>query len=362
MTNPEEPGATDASRAGQSEMRAAVLRRHGEPPEFGARPVPRPADGQALIRVTAAPINPLDVLCASGTSYFGPPALPYVPGVQGVGTVVASGALPAGQRVWFSCEAGMAPGDGAMAELCAVPAEAALPVPDGVSDDLAAALGLSAVAAWMSLTWRGGLERGDHVVVLGASGTVGQVAVQAARLLGAGRVVAACRDATGRARASDLGADAVADLTAAAPSGSAPSGGAPSGSAASVSAVDTLAARLAEAGGGRVDLVIDPVWGLPAEAALRVLSPQGRLVNLGSAAGPRAGVDSATVRGRALSVLGYTNNALSAERKAAAFAEILGHAAAGRLTADRQTLPLTQAADAWARSGQSPRRKLVLAP
>ena len=128
-------------------MRAAVLRRHGAPPEPGQRPVPRRQAGQALIRVTAAPINPLDLLCASGTSYFGAPALPYVPGTQGIGVIAESGTLPAGQRVWFSATAGMQPGDGSMAEFCVVPDTAVLPVPAGVSDDLAAALGLSAIAA-----------------------------------------------------------------------------------------------------------------------------------------------------------------------------------------------------------------------
>jgi NADPH:quinone reductase-like Zn-dependent oxidoreductase len=95
-------------------MRAAVLHRHGAPPEPGQHRAPQRAAGEALIRVTAAPINPLDLLCASGTSYFGPPALPYVPGTQGVGVVAESDTLPAGQRVWFSAAAGMRPGDGSM--------------------------------------------------------------------------------------------------------------------------------------------------------------------------------------------------------------------------------------------------------
>jgi hypothetical protein len=149
--------------------------------------------GQALIRVTAAPVCPLDLLCASGTSYFGPPPLPYAPGAQGVGIVAEADTRPAGQRVWFSCDAGMKPGDGAMAELCLAEETSILPVPDHVSDDLVAALGLSAIAAWTALSLRGGLQPGEHVLVLGASGTVGQVGVQAARLLGAGRVTAACR-------------------------------------------------------------------------------------------------------------------------------------------------------------------------
>jgi NADPH:quinone reductase-like Zn-dependent oxidoreductase len=323
-------------------MRAAVLQRHGEPPRFGRHPAPSRRPGQALIRITAAPINPLDLLCASGTSYFGPPALPYVPGTQGVGIVAEGDSAPAGQRVWFSCAAGMAPGDGSMAELCVAPETALLPVPDGVSDDLAAALGLSAVAAWMALSWRGQLQPGEHVLVLGASGNVGQVAVQAARLLGAGRVVAACRDPQGRARATELGADAVADL--------------------SGEDADAVAGRLAQAAGDRVDLVLDPVWGVPAEAASRVLSPNGRLVNLGSSAGALAGLSSATLRSRVLSVLGYTNNALTDEQKAAALAEILALAADGRITADRETLPLDRAAEGWARCGQAPHARAVLTP
>jgi len=323
-------------------MRAAVLQRHGEPPRYGPRPVPGRGPGQALIRVTAAPINPLDLLCASGTSYFGAPALPYVPGTQGVGIVAEADGAPVGQRVWFSCSAGMAPGDGSLAEFCAVPETAMVALPDGVSDDLAAALGLPAVAAWMALSWRGQLQPGEHVLVLGASGNVGQIGVQAARLLGAGRVVAACRDPHGRARASELGADAVADL--------------------SGEDTDAVAGRLAEAAGDRVDLVLDPVWGMPAEAALRVLSPRGRLVNLGSSAAAMAGFSSATLRSRVLSVLGYTNNALTDEQKAAALAEILAHAAGGRITADRETVPLDRAAEGWSRCGQAPHRRAVLTP
>jgi NADPH:quinone reductase len=334
---------------GGDEMMAAVIVRHAQPPRFRPHDVPRRRPGQALIRVTAAPVNPLDLLCASGASYFGPPDLPYVPGAQGVGTVAEADGFRPGQRVWFSCDAGMRPGDGAMAQLCAVPDAAVLPLPDGVGDELAAALGLSAIAAWTALRWRGELRPGEHVLVLGASGTVGQGAVQAARLLGAARVVAACRDPRGRERAASLGADAVADLS--------------GGDAGTVA--DQLAAAIGDHGSGggeTIDLVLDPVWGVPAEAALRVLSPRGRLVNLGSAAGGDATFGSATLRGRTLSVLGYTNNALSAEQKATALTEILDHAAAGRLTTDWEAFPLSAAADAWARCGRAPHRRGVLIP
>jgi NADPH:quinone reductase-like Zn-dependent oxidoreductase len=321
-------------------MHAAVLRRHGEPPEYGSHPVPRAGQGQALIRVTAAPVNPLDLLCASGTSYFGVPALPYVPGTQGVGNVASSQRLPVGQRVWFSCGAGMKPGDGTLGEFCAVEESALVPLPDDVDADLVAALGLSAIAAWMALTWRGQLQMGENVLVLGASGTVGQVGVQAARLLGAGRVVAACRDPHGQRRAAELGADAVADL--------------------SGDDTEAIAERLRDAAGGQLDLVLDPLWGKPAEAAIRVLSPGGRLVNLGSSAAAGASLGSATIRSSMISILGYTNNALTSEQKAAALGEILVHAAAGRLTTDREVLPLARSADAWGRCGQPPHRRAVL--
>src|SRR6059058_3730525 len=126
-------------------MRAAVLHTPGEPPTFGGHPDPEAGVSRTVVRVRAAPIVPLDLLCASGTSYFGRPAVPYVPGVQGVGVVERSESLPAGSRVWFSATAGMAPGDGSLAELCAVADGDLVPLDTDVPDALVAALGLSAV-------------------------------------------------------------------------------------------------------------------------------------------------------------------------------------------------------------------------
>ena len=120
-----------------------------------------------MVAVSVAPVVPLDLLCASGTSYFGEPALPYVPGVQGVGRVVRSPSLEAGTRVWFATSAGMAPGDGSLAETCAVAADDVVPLVDAVADEDAAAVGTSGIAAWMCLTWRAGLQPGERVLVLG---------------------------------------------------------------------------------------------------------------------------------------------------------------------------------------------------
>lgn len=325
-----------------AEMPAAVIVGYAIPPEYQRRPVPSRGAGQALVRVTAAPISPLDLLCASGRSYFGPPQLPYIPGVQGVGEVVEAETLAPGQRVWFPCDAGMKPGDGSMAAYCVIDESAALTLPDNVADDLVAALGLSAIAAWMALTWRGRLQPGEQVLVLGASGAVGQVAVQAARLLGAGRVIAASRDQAGLARALTRGADATVDLTG--------------------DDVDDIYHRIVAACEGPLNLVIDPVWGLPAEAAGRALGVEGRLVNIGSASGPTARFESATVRSRLHNILGYTNNALSQQQKAEALSTILAHAAAGRCTVDRETMPLERAGEAWELQAAFARRKLILTP
>lgn len=325
-----------------TEMPAAVIRTHAAPPEYLSWPLPRRARGQALVRVMAAPISPLDLLCASGKSYFGAPQLPYIPGVQGVGIVMEAESFAPGQQVWFSCDAGMKPGDGSMALYCVIDETSALVLPDQVDNDLAAALGLSAIAAWMALTWRGHLQPGEQVLVLGASGAVGQVAVQAARLLGAGRVIAASRDENGRSRALTLGADAAVDLTG--------------------DDVDEISKRIAAACDGPLHLIIDPVWGLPAEAAIRALATEGRLVNIGSAAGPAARFESATVRSRLHTILGYTNNALTREQKAQALTEILTYAAAGHCTVERETVPLAKVAEAWERQAAFARCKLILVP
>src|SRR5579872_3172649 len=103
-----------------AKMEAAVLHKHATPPEHLPWSIPERGKGQALVRVLAAPISPLDLLCASGTSYFGPPKLPYIPGTQGVGIVMEADLLVPGQRVWFTCDAGMKPGDGSLALYCVI--------------------------------------------------------------------------------------------------------------------------------------------------------------------------------------------------------------------------------------------------
>jgi NADPH:quinone reductase-like Zn-dependent oxidoreductase len=323
-------------------VRAAVLTEPGQAPEYGEHPDPTPEDGASLVRVTAGSIVPLDQLIASGTSYWGRPPVPYVPGDQAVGVVERSAVLPQGSRVFVETKAGRLPRGGGLAELCAVPDDDVVPIPDGVPDTTAAALGMSGVAAWMALTFRAALQPGERVLVLGASGTVGQIAVAAAKVLGAGRVVAVCRSEAGEERALKAGAEEVVLLG---------------------EDVDALTARLQNAVGGAVDVVVDPVFGAAATAASRVLAPFGRLVNVGGASGDTAEFSSAVLRSRTASLLGYTNALLSVEQRRAALDAVFEHAAAGRLTVEHEVIPLSSVGEAWRRqvAGQAGAR-LVLTP
>jgi NADPH2:quinone reductase len=306
-------------------MKALQVVELGRPPVVADRESSAAAEGQVLVEVLAAPITPLDLLCAGGASYFGQPATPYVPGVQGVGRI-------GDRNAWFPTSAGMAPGDGSMAALAAVPEEDLVMLPEGVDPVEIAALGLSAVAAHMALTWRGELAPGEQVIVLGAGGVVGQAAVQLARSAGARRVIAGARSMAAQARADKAGADAVVELD--------------------TDDVDELARRFAAAADGPVDLVLDPLFGPPAAAAARALCPHGRLVNLGSSAGETCPLDSSTLRSQSLRLLGYTNNALTREQRAAAVTAVAEHAVQGRLTVAHEAVPLADAGAAWQRQAE----------
>ena len=219
----------------------------------------------------------------------------------------------------------MRPGDGSLAELCLVPDGDVVPLEASVPDELVAALGLSGVAAWMALSWRGRLQPGERVLVLGGGGAVGQAGIGAARALGASTVVAVART-TSVDRARAAGADLVVPLG---------------------DDVDALAAVLSEA--GPFDVVLDPVWGHAATAASRALGEGGRLVNLGGGSGDEAALQSSVLRSRSASVLGYTNNALTPEQRAAALTAVLAHAAAGRIRMAYDVRPLAEVETAWTR-------------
>ena len=316
-------------------MHAAVLHELSATPRCEQFEEPVAGEGQVVVEVSAAGVNPVDVRKASGLYVTGPPPLPSVVGSEGVGRIAGDG-----RRVYVG--APVAP-FGTFAERVLVGAEDPIELPDAIEDGVAVALGIAGLAGWLPLSWRAQLRPGETVLVLGATGIVGQFAVQAAKLLGAGRVVAAGRDAEMLERARRLGADATVDLAAVAP-------GKP------------LTRAFREAAGGDVDVVHDPLWGAPAAAAVEALGVGGRLVQLGQSAGAEATLSSATIRGRGLELLGYLNFLAPRDVRRDAYRTLVEHAVAGRVEVEVERLPLSQVADAWERVQRSAHRKLVLAP
>lgn len=307
-------------------MRAATLTADGKV-ELAELEPPRPGPGSTLVAVAAAGLNPIDLITAAATAAAHPGA---VAGREGVGTVD-------GRRFYFGAAV---PPHGAAAELTVVLDERLVELPEGVEDGVAIALGVAGQAAWLGLEWRAALRPGEHVLVLGASGAVGEIGVQAARLLGAGRVVAAARSEAGLRRASELGADAVVRL------GERPR--------------EELAAELLGAAEGRIDVVLDPLWGEPGLAALAAVSAGGRHVQLGGAAGREMPFNPGPLRGRAVAIQPFSSAAVPLQERLAAYRRTLELAARGELTARVRELPLAEAQRAWELQARSPGAKLLL--
>lgn len=319
-------------------MKAAVLHATGDAPRFEDFAEPAAGAGETPVRVTAAPIKPLDRAIAAGTHYSSPKAdaLPIVAGQDGVGL------LPDGTRAYFM--AARRP-FGTMAERSL--ARWTAPVPDALDDAAAAALVNPALAAWLPLAWRGGLQAGETVLVLGATGAAGGMAVRAARLLGAKRVIGAGRN---RQVLDALDLDLAIDLALPA---------------------DDLVEAFRDA--GPFDVVVDYLWGPPVEALLRALTSghadvagggeRGiRLVAVGESAGPRVAMPSGVFRSSHLQLIGSgTGNFPPDARMRALVTEIFAHAVAGDLPIEVERVPLAEIAAAWPRAATASRR-LVLMP
>jgi NADPH:quinone reductase-like Zn-dependent oxidoreductase len=320
-------------------VRAALIREIGGLPTLAETDAPERGAGRALVQIHAVPLNPIDVALATGKHYLGPPKTPYVPGSEGVGTIVEADALEPGTRVYVSDDGlGGRGRDGTLAELATVVEEEVLELPEGVSDELAAACGTAGVAGWLPVVWRAQVGPGDRVLVLGGTGTVGLAAVQAARLQGAERIVAAGRRHEGLEEARALGAHAVVRLD-----------------------EPDLAEALKEAAGGDgPTVVIDPLWGEPFVAATEAAAPGARFVQIGQSAGPAATLASGVVRGKQLEIYGYSNFVVPAETRRGAYTELVSHAARGEVSFPVETYPLERVSEAWERQAGGPGAKLVV--
>jgi NADPH2:quinone reductase len=322
-------------------MKAVVVTELGQPPALQEVPEPTRAPGEALLEILAAPLNPVDIGVASGRFFGGTPPLPYVAGGEAVGRVLESDAHPSGTVVWTGMHGLGISRDGVMAERGVARDDGIVPVPDGADPALAAALGIAGVAAWMPLAWRAPVREGETVLVLGATGTLGLVAVQAAKVLGAGWVVAAGRRAEGLERAKRAGADAIVKLE---------------------DGADLAGALKDACGGDGPTLIVDPLWGEPLVAALQAAAPFARVVQIGQSAGPEAVVPSGAVRGKMLEILGYTNLRLSFDVLAPGYRALVEQAVEGRIQIELERVPLDRAVEAWQRQAAGADTKLVVVP
>jgi NADPH:quinone reductase-like Zn-dependent oxidoreductase len=317
-------------------MKAAVIGALGTAPRVIAHPDPSPATGNlVLVRVEAAALNAVDLHIASGHHRAGPPRLPYVPAIEAVGTIVAG--PDQGLRVRAVAPAGLVPGvDGGMAELLLTDRATCIPVPEELDRAAAAAIGVVGTSADLSLR-KAGIQAGDSVLVLGATGPLGTAVIQLARLAGAKRVIAAGRNRERLAQVSPA-ADGVALL-----------------------GEEPLPEQLASLG-GPVDLVVDPVWGLWAGPALGCLKPGGRYLNVGAAGGDGTDFHIEWLRASQLTLIGFSATRAEPADIIASYQHIAALAAAGSLKLPTATYSLDEAAQAWEAQISSPGKKIVVIP
>ncbi|MEO1331178.1 MAG: NADPH:quinone oxidoreductase family protein, partial [Pseudomonadota bacterium] len=258
-------------------MRSMRLHALGEPLRLDEVPPPQPGPGQALLRVRACGVNFADTLMVKGT-YQEKPALPFAPGLEVGGEVIAVGAgvdLAVGTRVAATT------GHGGMAEQALAPAAACTPIPDAMPFVDAAALPVAYGTSQVALDYKAGLEPGERLLVLGAAGGVGLTAVEIGNLMGA-EVIACARGAEKLAVAKAKGADHLIDAEA---------------------GPDALREQVKALGGA--DVVYDPVGGAFWKAALRAANPEARLLPLGFASGEVPQIPANILLVKNLTVIGF---------------------------------------------------------
>ena len=301
-------------------MRAAVVSSFDHPPRYGTIPTPEPTgEHEILVDVLASGLHPRVRSAANGTHYTSTDELPLIPGIDGVGRT------PTGELLYFVLpETSL----GAMAEHTLVDRRRSVPLPLD-SDPAAIAAGMNpGMSSWIALRRRIDFAPGQRVLVLGATGNAGQLAVQIARHLGAGHVVAAGRDPERLATLPGLGADVTVSLA----------------------DDDEALGAVAE----DVDVVIDYLWGAPAERAITALithrTDRGRSldwIQIGSVAGPIAAIPSAALRAANLRIMGSGQGSVTTSAIVSELPALAAEITAGTLTINTTSVPLSDIEATW---------------
>lgn len=322
-------------------MKAAVLHKLGKAPRYEDFPDPIAGDGETLIRVKAVALENIDRALARGSHFATRQFLPHLPAIVGLDGI---GMLDDGRLVGFG---GIRSPYGAMAEKAVIPSQQFAPIPDGVDAAVAAAVPGSALTALFPLRCGVQLQKGETVLVNGATGFAGKLAVQVARLLGAGRVVATGRNETSLRALPGLGADSAIDLR--------------------QSDASVVSAFKREAASG-YDVILDFLWGRPTELLIAAIVPEKlafaqrriRLVQIGEMAGERISLPADSLRTSGLSLSGAGAN-LTPEAIAEGTSQVWDWIQAGKLSADIERTPLKDVEKVWKRNDAHGRR-IVLIP
>ena len=321
-------------------MKAAVLHKLGDTPRFEDFVDPQAVQGEALIQVKAASMKNSDKMMASGAHYDSHTELPVVCGNDGVGL------LEDGTRVFCG---GPRPPFGMMAERTIVSRLRCMPVPDDVSDEVAAALPNPALSSWLPLIWRAEMKQGQTVLILGATGVAGKLAVQIAKHLGAGKVVAAGRNRDVLESLPELGADATISL------------GLPDAKLRDV--------FLQESKSSHFDIVLDYLWGHPTEVLLDALtghdtvavSSRVRLIEIGEMAGATVQLTAAALRSSSVEIYGSGGGGIvPVQAIFEAIPQVWSLAAQGKLRIDIDKVPLADVGKVWRQDSKG--RRVVLVP
>jgi NADPH:quinone reductase-like Zn-dependent oxidoreductase len=320
-------------------MKAAVVKALGTPPVYADFPDPQDCDGAVVATVEAAALKNLDRVMISGKHYSGAHIpLPMVAGVDGVAR------LDDGHLVY----ANVRPPYGMMAEKTLINPAAAIEVPEGIDPVLAAAVPNPALSVWLSFEHRAHIRPGQHVLVLGATGVTGALAVQLAKAaFGASRVVAAGRNADRLEWLQKVGADTVINV-----------------------GTEDLGARVAaEHRAQPFDVVLDYLWGTPAEQVLAALGNAPfhvtRFVQVGDMAGPHVTLPAGTFRSAGVELVGMGLGSVPPEAVTRAAVDhlprLFAMVAGGKLHLQTQRHPLSQVETVWT-GKQAPGSRVVLVP
>jgi NADPH:quinone reductase-like Zn-dependent oxidoreductase len=319
-------------------MNAAVVTCFGEPPRYQQFDVPQPASADEIVLdVLAVGLHPRVRTGAAGAHYTSAGTLPMIPGIDGVAQ------RPDGLRIYFAAADDVI---GTMAEKAVVDMRRAVELPDDADVWKVAAAMNPAMSSWVALRRRVPIKPGQTVLVLGATGNAGTMAVQIAKLLGAGRVVGAGRDLDRLSALTSLGADEVVHLTG------------------DRDETDrALGAAAAEA-----DIVLDYVWGQPAQQAMMALltarSDRSRSldwIQIGAMAGPAIELPSVVLRSANLRLQGNGQGAVSPAAYLAELPSLVHEVSAGTITVKPVTAPLADVEAIWNRP-DAPGERTVLVP